>query len=437
MAKTQYFKKFCEYSELSFTFGSARRYKEGMLKRESDKRYAKEATCGSKCCGWLHCSCCNCCYCCSCGSSSKYWFIVTSDFIVYLPDMETSAITEIILFDSSFKIVYDHESTGRANSIMLKNRHKEVTLRARDEIEHMIWVRAIEEAFNYSEWSSRVTKPFSSFAPERFTNKCAEVVDGKDYFETVYEALKAARRTVFVTDWWISPKLYLKRPVALEKGKRDESCRLDNVLKEIADRGVKVYVLIYKEVSFATSSNSKYAKKYLNSLSPNIQATRHPNALISFWSHHEKLLVVDHEIVLMGGIDLSYGRADVQEHPLADLPDENGMVLFPGQDFFNERIADFEKVDDPEYSPIDRYSQPKLPWHDVAVKIEGPVAKDFVMHFVQYWNHAVFQADGKLKKGRSFIYPVYYETDEVSAYVKKSDVKEPLEEIVTQLLKVG
>eukprot|EP00826_Nyctotherus_ovalis_P051542 TRINITY_DN6446_c0_g4_i5.p6 TRINITY_DN6446_c0_g4~~TRINITY_DN6446_c0_g4_i5.p6 ORF type:complete len:134 (+),score=43.96 TRINITY_DN6446_c0_g4_i5:152-553(+) len=132
----------------------------------------------------------------------------------------------------------------------------------------------------------------------------------------------------------------------------------------------------------------------------------------------------------MGGIDLSFGRADVRQHPLVDFPDENGMVLFPGQDFFNERIADFDKVDDPEYSPIDRYSQPKLPWHDVAVKIEGPVVKDFVMHFVQYWNHAIFQADGKLKKDRNFIYPVYHETSEVPKCVSKPDVKEPLEEIV-------
>lgn len=40
-----------------------------------------------------------------------------------------------------------------------------------------------------------------------------------------------------------SPELYLRRPPA-----RNEQYRLDNMLKAAAERGVKVYVIVYKEV---------------------------------------------------------------------------------------------------------------------------------------------------------------------------------------------
>ena len=45
-------------------------------------------------------------------------------------------------------------------------------------------------------------------------------------------------------DWWLSPELYLRRPCELY-----EDYRLDRVLKRRAEAGVKVYIIVYKEVS--------------------------------------------------------------------------------------------------------------------------------------------------------------------------------------------
>jgi len=58
-----------------------------------------------------------------------------------------------------------------------------------------------------------------------------------DYFADVNDALNKAASTIFITDWWLSPELYLKRPVNPEK---DMACRLDKVLQSAAKRGVKV-----------------------------------------------------------------------------------------------------------------------------------------------------------------------------------------------------
>ena len=46
-------------------------------------------------------------------------------------------------------------------------------------------------------------------------------------------------------DWWLTPELYLRRPPAY-----NEEWRLDRVLKRKAEQGVKVYVIVYKEVRF-------------------------------------------------------------------------------------------------------------------------------------------------------------------------------------------
>ena len=46
-----------------------------------------------------------------------------------------------------------------------------------------------------------------------------------------------------ILDWWLSPELYLRRPPA-----RYPEWRLDRLLKRKADQGVKIYVIVYKEV---------------------------------------------------------------------------------------------------------------------------------------------------------------------------------------------
>jgi len=124
--------------------------------------------------------------------------------------------------------------------------------------------------------------------------------------------------------------------------------RLDKVLEAIAKRGVKVYILIYKEVERALKIKSIFTKKELTKLSTNIKVIRHPRKLISFWSHHEKIVVIDQKIGFLGGIDLSFGRWDTPQHPLVDLPaktDVNRRVFFPGMDYANSRFDDFKNVD--------------------------------------------------------------------------------------------
>lgn len=39
-----------------------------------------------------------------------------------------------------------------------------------------------------------------------------------------------------------------------------------------------------------------------------------------------------------------------------------------------------------------RSEHPRLPWHDVGVKIVGPSVNDVAKHFVEYWNFASYES---------------------------------------------
>jgi phospholipase D1/2 len=87
---------------------------------------------------------------------------------------------------------------------------------------------------------------------------------------------------------------------------------LDKLLSRTAKRGVKVYVIVYYESTFL-SNDSAYTIEALESLHSNIRVLRHPQIVLpTYWSHHEKLLVVDQSQAFTGGLDLCYGRYDTQ-----------------------------------------------------------------------------------------------------------------------------
>ncbi|KAK5112389.1 hypothetical protein LTR62_004352 [Meristemomyces frigidus] len=238
---------------------------------------------------------------------------------------------------------------------------------------------------------------FQSFAPERDGNRIKWYIDGRDYFHAVSVALERAKETIYIEDWWLSPELFLRRPPHLE-----QKWRLDTTLKRAAERGVKIYVVVYKEVEAAVSCNSRHTKHALEALCPegtpghkNIVVMRHPdhnvleNAsdMTFYWAHHEKFIVIDYDLAFIGGLDLCFGRWDNRQHPLADAhPAGVENEMFPGQDFNNNRIMDFQTVQDWKSNELSKAEYGRMPWHDVAMGVIGPCVYDIAEHFVLRWN---------------------------------------------------
>lgn len=118
---------------------------------------------------------------------------------------------------------------------------------------------------------------------------------------------------------------------------------------------------------------------------------RHPQhatgELIYYWSHHEKLCLVDNKIACMGGLDACYGRWDTHDHPLSDVhPQEFDKTLFPGQDYNNSRMMDFQTVDKFTSNALAIQDAPRMPWHDVSLSIMGPSVFDLSVEFAERWN---------------------------------------------------
>ncbi|PVG01208.1 phospholipase D/nuclease [Serendipita vermifera] len=268
------------------------------------------------------------------------------------------------------KLSPEYDSTYRSPPIIV-GRHDDADEKARD--------AARQKIMN--------SHRFQSFSQERDGNICKWHVDGHDFMWALSELIDSAKETICILDWWLSPELYLRRPPAFFP-----EWRLDRLLLKKAQQGVKVHVIVYKEVTQTMSMSSKHTKDALESLHPNIAVMRHPDHIgskdsVQFWSHHEKVVIVDYHYASIGGLDLCFGRWDTHNHPLADAhATEHDRTLFPGQDYNNARVLDFQQVDHYVSNQISTLETGRMPWHDVHMTIVGPTVLDIAQHFIERWN---------------------------------------------------
>lgn len=113
---------------------------------------------------------------------------------------------------------------------------------------------------------------FNSFSPERANNFINCFINGEGYFTQLLIDLENAKFEIFIRGWWVSPELYLRRPI-----EEFPESRLDKVLARAASRGVKIYVLLFKEFKGHMSNDSSYTKRVLEGISKNIRVVRHPS----------------------------------------------------------------------------------------------------------------------------------------------------------------
>ncbi|WWC88903.1 uncharacterized protein L201_003818 [Kwoniella dendrophila CBS 6074] len=279
----------------------------------------------------------------------------------------------------------DGEHHASQHTFTIANSQRRMKLVAKNARQMHQFIVSMERIAAQCIWTGR--NRFDSFAPLRVNVAAQWLVDGRDYFWNLSRAINMAKDRIYIHDWWISPELYLRRP-------GDERYRLDNLLKRKAEDGVKVFIIIYNEVSDKTTPvDSLYTKKTLTGLHPNIMVQRSPSHFQTgtfYWSHHEKLCVIDETIAFMGGLDLCYGRWDTSQHILTDdehtAPDGPDGPVWRGKDYSNERVMEYSSLDKPFEDMFDRSKVPRMPWHDVGLQIIGQPARDLCRHFVQRWN---------------------------------------------------
>ncbi|OQR91421.1 phospholipase-like D [Achlya hypogyna] len=317
----------------------------------------------------------------------RRWMVVKPTCIAFFHDMNDTEPREVVLFQPHVAV---NKSSLLKHGLhwMVDGLHV-VTPGALIEIDlksHPQWTHLHEtlvETMDACEFSHTNDHRFESFAPMRpavgtdMMSMARHLVDGEETFGNMVAHLRQAEKQVFITGWWITPNYPMVRG--------DELTKLDSVLLDIAVRGVQVYVLVYKEHRMFLPNDSLFTKNHLHELHPRIHVLRHPDFVLlpQYWSHHEKIVVIDQQIAFVGGLDICLGRYDNHSHPLADT---TRNPLFVGKDYSNPRLKDFTDVINGDTDLVDRQREPRMPWHDVHCRLEGLAAMDVARHFIHRWN---------------------------------------------------
>ncbi|OKL63463.1 hypothetical protein UA08_02078 [Talaromyces atroroseus] len=347
---------------------------------------------------------------------SPKWFLVRHSYVVCVDSPEEMNIYDVFLVDPYFKLqsqkvrfrdqnakeiarsAKDSAAHPQHHTLRLENSERKLRLLARNERQ----LHQFEDSIRFMVQNTPWSKPnrFDSFAPVRKACFAQWLVDGRDHMWLVSRAINQAKDVIYIHDWWLSPELYMRRPAAIS-----QKWRLDRLLQRKAQEGVKVFVIMYRNINSAIPIDSEYSKFSLLDLHPNVFVQRSPNQFRQntfFWAHHEKLCIVDHTLAFVGGIDLCFGRWDTPQHMLTDdkptgfetsdgPKDADHCQLWPGKDYSNPRVQDFYDLDKPYEEMYDRNVIPRMPWHDISMHVVGQPARDLTRHFVQRWNYILRQ----------------------------------------------
>ncbi|KAI7827642.1 hypothetical protein BC939DRAFT_85921 [Gamsiella multidivaricata] len=332
----------------------------------------------------------------------RSWAILRDSYMAFCRDNSSNECQDVFIFDQNFYVHHKEQILGlNLHHIEIGNNHRKIEIKGDHNRDMAEWMEFFNKMQSSSPWIK--SHRYGSFAPEREDAKVRYYVDGKDYFHAVSDAILAAKDEIYIADWWLSPELYLRRPP-----EKNEEFRLDRLLKRKAMEGVKIYIVVYKEISLALTLDSAHTKTWLQDLHPSIQVQRHPDHMsvnaTQFWAHHEKICVVDCRLAFIGGLDLCFGRYDSRTHQLADYHPSGSGVIWPGQDYSNPRIKDFMNVKDYNTDLIERKLLGRMPWHDVSIGVAGQPARDIARHFVQRWNF-VKREKGMKKTHMKFLTP--------------------------------
>uniref|UniRef100_A0A7N0T451 phospholipase D n=1 Tax=Kalanchoe fedtschenkoi TaxID=63787 RepID=A0A7N0T451_KALFE len=210
----------------------------------------------------------------------------------------------------------------------------------------------------------------------------------------IFEAIRQARRLIYITGWSVWHKVILVRDVA-----KPADYTLGDLLKAKSQEGVRVLLLIwddptsrsilgYKTDGIMATHDEETRRFFKNSsvhvlLCPRMAGKRHSwykqKEVGTIYTHHQKTVIVDADagnnrrkiMAFVGGLDLCDGRYDTQEHPLFRT-----LETVHKDDYHNPTFTGSTA------------SCPREPWHDLHSKIDGPAAYDVLTNFQERWMKA-------------------------------------------------
>lgn len=164
------------------------------------------------------------------------------------------------------------------------------------------------------------------------SEKVTFLIDGKDYFHAVREAIKNARHSVYIQSWDINSELVLERDSVDDP----YPVTLGDFLNEIAMEkdGLNIYILNWDFTALFMLDRELLPVYRLDWKTHERVYFSLDDQQPSGASQHQKVVVVDNSVAFVGGLDLTKGRWDTQEHiPRNSKRDvKGGEIVVPYHD---------------------------------------------------------------------------------------------------------
>ncbi|MDC3956946.1 hypothetical protein KEG38_24005 [Polyangium jinanense] len=209
-----------------------------------------------------------------------------------------------------------------------------------------------------------------------YKNKVTYLVDGKMAMGEIAKGIIEAKTSIWMAGWALDMGCRLQRDEGSNRSLRD-------LLMGAASKPTfqQLYILLWDGINNIpyNLNDEKFEKDVEEMLPAEPKELRHKTRVLRHrpgrgWAHHGKFIIIDGNIGFLGGIDLFEGRWDTDDHPLTSLETPSPY------DAYNPCRADHK-------DESKRHRIPRMPWHDIHLRIEGPAVGHLARHFAQRWAH--------------------------------------------------
>ncbi|WP_218312684.1 VTT domain-containing protein [Alteromonas antoniana] len=172
------------------------------------------------------------------------------------------------------------------------------------------------------------------------------LIDCANYYRALHSSIVKAKHSIFIVGWDIDSRIRLLR--GEEEAQSEAPSVVSDLLAWKAEQNpdMKIYLLRWDSSLAFFAQREMWAKEVWDEKTPDNVKTELDDTIPMGGSQHQKIVVIDDELVFSGGMDVSTNRWDTRDHPV---------------------VSDERMGPDGEYGPL----------HDVQMVSSGPVVKDF------------------------------------------------------------
>lgn len=194
--------------------------------------------------------------------------------------------------------------------------------------------------------SNNIFQPGENCWVESQARFSTPLIDCANYYKALHSAIVKASHSIFIVGWDIDSRIRLLR------GKDEQQSEAPSVISDLlkwkAEQNpeIKIYLLRWDSSLAFFAQREMWAKEVWEEKTPDNVETVLDDTIPMGGSQHQKIVVIDDELVFSGGMDVSTNRWDTRDHPV---------------------ISEERDGPDGEYGPL----------HDVQMVSSGPVVVDF------------------------------------------------------------